>query len=259
MIRKHIKKKFIIELDFTEEEMRRFENSTNSSPFEEVSSLTKEHFGKPAFVTTDTNKVIMCFQYKSNGKTKLIPEPDPVLIFFHSAYTNYARIEETRKKILNILSEAKLTELIINELYDYFGIVTGFVIFSFTSLEAFINQSIPADITYKRTNKRSTEIFNKEQIERYFSFDDKLEVLEEVTQKNFSKKHIPTYQHIVNLKEFRDNIIHLKKVTKGSSPYDHIYKKAFDFKYSDSLNAVASFLNYYKPGYVEECPCEHNW
>jgi hypothetical protein len=54
------------------------------------------------------------------------------------------------------------------------------------------------------------------------------------------------------LKEFRDDLIHPKQ-SIGHSSYEQISKKALKFKYEASLDVVKDYLNFYKPGFVEEC------
>lgn len=258
-IKKHILKKFVFEVQFTEEEMEKIKKETSSFPFEELPKIKKENFKLPTFVITDTNKILNCFPYKAAGRISLIPEPDPVLIFFNSAYLNYATIAETKKTILAKLLEPTLNEVIINDLYNYFGMTCGFVTFLFTALEAFMNQFIPDDYQHSKKGNKCIETYNKEEIQRHFTFKEKLLVMAKISGKDFSETNEPTFQVISNLKDYRDSIVHLKQVKEGSSAYNYIYKKALDYKYSDALNSVAKFLNYYKPDYIEECPCKHNW
>lgn len=152
-------------------------------------------------------------------------------------------------------------EPMINEWYEYFGLSSGFVIFLFTTLEAFINRCIPKYYEYKRSDNKKTEIYNKYQIEEFVSFKEKITIiLPDIKSKNFYKDHPPTSQHITNLKEFRDSIIHTKTSKEGTT-YDYLFKKALDFKYEETINAVALFCNYYHPDnkYIVECSCSQDW
>jgi hypothetical protein len=182
-------------------------------------------------------------------------------VYFHLAYVNYRLIDEKKKAILRPLLNPVMGEPMINEWYEYFGLTSGFVIFLFTTLEAFINRCIPSDYEYKRADQKKTEIFSKHQIEEYIPFTEKIKVvLPAIKGKNFYADHPLTAQHITNLKEFRDSIIHTK-TSKGGSTYDYLFKKALNFKYEEAINAVAAFCNYYQSGgkYIVECDCGADW
>lgn len=56
MISKHIKKKFLIEFQYSEEEIKQFQNATKAFPFEEVKNIKKKVKDKSSFMVTDTNK-----------------------------------------------------------------------------------------------------------------------------------------------------------------------------------------------------------
>jgi len=255
---KHIKKKFQFEQTFTEQEIENLAESPHYAKFEDING-TKPPKHQACFLLTDTNKVINAFPVNIHGKYRYIPEPDPVLIYFNNAYSNYKNLANVRDNVYSKLDN-KLSELMINELYEYFGLTNGFIIFLFTTIEAFINRQIPEAYTYviKRSNR--TEIYDKEQIQRQISFDDKLKiVLKEITSKNFIKDYPLKYQHIVNLKEFRDSLVHVKADNKSTTPFEHIYKKALHFKYEETLHAVRDFMNYHEINYIEECQCGNDW
>ena len=58
--------------------------------------------------------------------------------------------------------------------YDLIEYAYQSIIFSFTALEAFINICIPESFIWRKTTKKNTEIYTKDQIERYFSWKEKL-------------------------------------------------------------------------------------
>lgn len=115
---------------------------------------------------------------------------------------------------------------------------------------------IPEDYKFHKETPSKTEVYNKAQIERFLAFDIKItKVLEEVTGKNYSTKYSREYNYITNLKRFRDAIIHTKKNTKGRTPYEHLFRESFAFKYEPTLHAVRDFINFYSPNLIEECDC----
>ena len=59
---------------------------------------------------------------------------------------------------------------------------------------------------------------------------------------------------IWKLKDFRDGIIHTKQDPDQKS-YFNLLKNALDFKYDDTLESVAIFMNFYKKDYIIECDC----
>ena len=54
-------------------------------------------------------------------------------------------------------------------------------------------------------------------------------------------------------------IIHTQEA-KEESTYDYLYRKALDFNYNDTLDAVKDFCNFYlKQDFITECNCAHDW
>jgi len=220
----------------------------------------KYHKDDHALMITDKNYAYKAFPYNHHGVHKWIPEPDPVLIYFHSAYINFKSVEQLKQKIFDVLSGETVTEKIINDLYSYFGVTNGYVIFLFTAIEAFINKHIPDDFIYSETKTNRTEVYNKEQILRYLSFDVKMKnILVKATKKDFFAKFPNKAIHIKNLKEFRDIIVHTKMKSDGHTPYDYLYKTALKFKYEETIDAVADFFNFYQDNYIEPCPCSQEY
>lgn len=186
-----------------------------------------------------------------------IPLPDPTLVYFDAAYNFLCQIPERRKKLLDALQlkNNQLKEPAINEIYHYYSTTCGFTIFLFTAIESFINQQIPEDYKFSNVTNRRTEIYNKTQIQESIDFKTKLtKVLPDITGKNFFLKSTLENEFILKLKDFRDNIIHTKKVGK-KIPYDSLLETALKFKYQKALDSVATFMNFYKKDYLTECPC----
>lgn len=253
---KHPKKKFKFQHSLNEEVIKKMEDAFDSI---ELNNLKKPPKGYEILVHTEDNTVISAFYTKINGNHYYIPEPDPILIYFNDAYSYYKEIDENKRQLLSDLNLAETRELYkqINQLYKFFGLCNGFVIFLFTSIETFINAYIPDKFEYKIARNSRTEIYNKEQIERQISFEEKYKtILKDISGKDFISKYPIKHQHIINLKEFRDSLVHMKTKRNSSTPYDYLYKKALNFNYHDTINAVKDYFNFYSPNYVEDCPCE---
>lgn len=231
--------------------------------FCELPDIHKMRVGKDQdrYLVTDEGLCIPCFEHRIDGKKYVIPEPDPVLIYFNNAQTNFRQIAESRKEVLMTLSYEKgpLSHVseICHSLYNYMYQTSGFVIFLFTAVEAVINKAIPYNFKYRMDrNGKWIEEYDFEQIQKYLPFDTKAKnVLFQVTNKDFSKAHPNKWTHIDNLKKFRDTIIHTKKQEEHHTPYSYIFKMALNFNYAETILAVRDFINFYDPGLVEPCPC----
>lgn len=256
---KHIKKRFQFEIHLTDEAIQNMENVFEFFPVSSMATKRPQK-GQECILLTEKNLGIKAFHINLNGVNHFVPEPDPILVYFHNAYTNFINIKEAKQKVLGALNQSNLDEDISIVLYSYFGYTNGYVIFLFTAIEAFINRFIPGDYKYNSVKNNRTEVYNRDQIQRYLSFDDKLnKVVPDISKKDFAKSYPLKYQLITNLKEFRNIIVHTKADPNGTTPFDYIYKKALNFKYEDTLLAVRDLLNYYQANCVEDCPCGEDW
>jgi hypothetical protein len=262
-LKKHIYKKFYNESVPTETEINSMQ--TLSQDWQKIKKGEKPVPNIPlnfkAKILMDSGKMVSVFPFNNKGIRRMIPEPDPILIYFHTAYVYYTQIEIKRSLVIESTAVEIMTENIINDLYDYYGLTCSFIIFLFTSLEAFINRSIPDNYKYIKTdNPRRTEIYTKDQIQ-WLRFDEKMnKVIPLIKEKDFSKSHPNVYQHIKNLKEFRDNIVHTRESSEGHTPFDYLFKRSFQYNYKAALNAVKDFYNFYHaPDYIVECPCSKDW
>lgn len=259
-MKKHIHKKFLHQVELTQEVIDLMNKSGRGISLDDKAKIKNFPKEFAPYLTTEDNKFFKAFIFKHNNQKKLIPEPDPILVYFNAAYISYIQIKPKRQEIFDKLSGEKLTELMINELYDYFGITSSFVILLFTAIEALMNRCIPKDYTYKRITPKKTELFSKKQIEEYIPFDEKLkEVLADATKKNFATQYPTKYTHISNLKEFRNMIVHTKEA-EGESTYDYVFKKALTFNYAETIDVVKDFCNFYtNDNFIEECNCSFSW
>jgi hypothetical protein len=99
-----------------------------------------------------------------------------------------------------------------SEFYDCLQSMVAAVVFSYTAIEVFANSLIPNEYNYssERTDKKCTECYSKEQIERYISLDSKLDkVLPEICKVQ-SPKGTHIWDKYLKLKKLRDRLIHLR-------------------------------------------------
>ena len=106
---------------------------------------------------------------------------------------------------------------------DYIENVCAAVVFAYSALEAFANESIPETYEYKaqRQDKRCLEIYSKEQVERNVSLDTKLSViLPEILSVKSPKGSSRVWDDFKQLGDLRDRIIHMKSGDRKSSGPD---------------------------------------
>ena len=255
---KHIKKSFLIQqpsnfLDLSKSEFKKIDFSKEFAHDKKIKANNNI-----VFIETDQNLLIGGFIHKENGLNYVLPVPDPTLIYFNNAQEITHQIKKFRKNLFDKLNmeEGALTETALNEIYQYYGASSGFVIFLFTSIESFINQMIPENFIYKNNHSKRTELYNKTQIQESIDFKTKItKVMSQITGNDFFKKRSPTNEYIWNLKTFRDEIIHTKPQDDNPLRYKDLIKKSLNFKYDKALESVAKFMNYYKPNYITECGC----
>lgn len=127
-----------------------------------------------------------------------------------------SEIDKTLKTHISFRSE--------NEAIDYIERMIEAIILAFSALEAFANESIPADFVYVRTQKKKGEISaeeaNKEKIERHVSIDEKLTAVLPKILDCVTPKGTRCWQDYIQLKNVRDRIIHMKTADRKSSGPD---------------------------------------
>jgi hypothetical protein len=257
---KHIKKRFMIQTSSED-----FDFSCNNTEFIELKdgitedALSKRR-GTMAYVKTEDDIVYAGFIHNVKGKDYIFPVPDLTLIYFNNAQLSINSINDYKNKLIEKVDfRVKLSEPALNEIYNYYGVTSGFVIFLFTAIESFVNSLIPDDFEYRKEMKHKTEIYKKDQIQESIDFKTKLtSVLPQVTGKNFFQNFTPTNEKIWKLKEFRDDIIHTKP-EQNQLKYDELIKTSLRFKYEETLEAVAKFMNHYKSNYIIECDCGNDF
>lgn len=253
---RHIKKKFRFERPMTSEELERLGAKSDQVKLKEARPAPK---GVKAFLVCDEpKKIIEAFHYSQSGHHYYLPEPDPVLISYNNAYFHLKHLNDMRVKLFDVLAQERMDESIRNEIYAFFGASMGCITSLFTSLEAAINRMIPDSYVFRQVQTQRSVLMNKAQIQEFMSFDQKVkEVVKDCTGKDFAKAHPLQWQHIVNLKDFRDMIIHPKTRTDGNTPYDYLFKRALKFEYDLTFRSVREYINFHRMSepLIEDCDC----
>ena len=256
---KHLKKKFVSAKKVNDEVVEQFNNVTVNE--DAIIELSQNRFnGYYATVMTDNNQLIQAFNYtdSNTGNLYFIPEPNPIVIYFETGRHFLNDIENKKSLLFDELKKPKPDAgLILNYTFAYFQVTSISITFFFNAVEAFINSLIPKDYSYKRELHSKTEIFDKLQIQRHLSFDEKIKkVIPNITGKSFHSDFGQKWNEIKKLKEFRDEIMHTKALDKDSPIlYENLYNTSLNFNYEKMQESVKDYINFYEENLIEECNC----
>jgi hypothetical protein len=257
---KHIKRNFLFHNQL--QNNKRLTEETEQVDVQEIDEQFLKKKSKDNFViiTTDSDEKIFSFIFNNNGRPCVIPVPDFSLVNYNFAYNlNVQRKEQRKDLVKNLADISNATEINFSFAYDYHGTASSCIISLFTSIECFINDIIPEEFEYKIESNKKTEIYTKSQIQYSISFNDKLtKVLPQALGINFFAKPNPTNVHIHNLRDLRNEIIHTKSDKTGRNHVE-ILKKLLNFNYDETFKATFKLLNFYREGFIEECPCNDSW
>ena len=135
--------------------------------------------------------------------------------FKNAAILNYEQFDGDKKKFISEKS---------TEVCDYIELIETTIVFSYTSIEAFANISIPTDYQYNFKNPKTEkeEVYDKGAIERWIPLKEKLSILlpdiynvKKPTQKKW-------WNDFIKLERHRHDIIHQKSIEIAE-----FYKKYF--------------------------------
>jgi hypothetical protein len=125
------------------------------------------------------------------------------------------------------------------------------IVFSFTAIEAFANETIPEDYEYEKKQKDGSEskIIKKEEIERSVPIDEKLTTILPNALNLASPKGNKLWQDYDELKKIRDRIIHLKKIdySSNSSEKNSIWGMMLRYSKKPYYDYSYKLIGYYLP------------
>jgi len=268
---KHLVKKFIR----AEKVGNDVTDIISSVPYDEaaLTSLIKNDFDNYyAFIQTNDNELIQAFPYKRDNKQYIVPEANPVVLYFECARRNiryikqadealFLELDKIRPDNLGIDSKNANATIMLNQFYSYYTLASISVSFLFNSIEAFINNIIPKDFNYSKETKRHTIVYTKYQIQKETTFEDKIkDVLPLIKGKSFQQEFSQKWDSIKKLKDFRNEIIHTQSYDQETpNIYLSLYTTALNFDYETTLIHVKDFLNYYENNLIEECDCGQDY
>lgn len=122
------------------------------------------------------------------------------------------------------------------------------IVFAYTALESFANESIPDDFIFRkqRDDKRCTEEYTKEQTE-HLSLDIKLHEVLPLIFHTRSPKGGTIWNKYLFIKKLRDRIIHMKTKDRMSSRVDeeNIWKELLDQSYPNVAIEAKAIIGYF--------------
>jgi len=102
------------------------------------------------------------------------------------------------------------------EVCDYIELIQSAIVFSYTSLEAFSNLSIPENYFYiqKVKNKGIDERYDKEAIEKWINLNTKLNLILPEIYKTKKLQETNLWSYFTKLEKLRHEIIHQKSIDR---------------------------------------------
>lgn len=217
---KHLVKKFVNASKVGNDVIEVFNNAPiDEKVFNEISNNNLE--GYYALALTDKKYIMQTFKYLKDGNLFIIPEPDPIIIYFDTAVHFHKSILKRKTELFSKLTNLDEKFTAINgDFYWYFSTVCSHVIFLFLSIEAFLNKSIPNGFEYRKPiQDKKVEIYDKFQIQRSIDFLEKIKiVIPQALGRNFVTEYSHKYDLLKKLKEFRDEIVHTKSFEGKTTP-----------------------------------------
>lgn len=255
---KHLVKKYVRALDIGQEVV----DVLNNAPVDEskIAELSQNKLeGYYGMLQFDNERLIQTFKYVKDNKTFLIPEPDPIVIYFDTARLYHKTINERKTNLFKQLQVINNIVAVNGDFYWYYSTVCNYVIFLFLAIEALINKIIPMDYEYKKpVQDKKVELYNKFQIQRHIEFIEKIKnVLPDALGKSFVVEQTHKFEDIKKLKLFRDEIVHTKshEAEMVQNYYEDLYTLSLDFDFDKTLKSAQDFINFYQPNLIEECSC----
>ncbi|MBP1088149.1 MULTISPECIES: hypothetical protein [Pseudomonas] len=178
---------------------------------------------------------------KIGSNTIAIAIPNEITLAISVATKSLQRAKKIKVR-LERLSES--TESIYDHnvglAYDYLECIQTAIIFAYKAVESFCNAGIPDSYTYKKSTNKSTEYYNKEQIERWISTSDKVSSILPVILKCPPPQSEVFWSDFKSLERLRNEIIHSK-----SSNTDAILEELFAEYVGRYINSAMLLLKFF--------------
>lgn len=256
---KHVKKKFILQLNMVEGTAKELEEANKDAEIPKKFDL--DNWIPHAISSNDL--LIQSFFFNLNGNKTMIYEPNPIVIYFHSGQSLLADCDRLRKEIFKEIAHPNLPNIsnVLNQMFGFYYCASNIISSFFCAMEAFINSkinvSMDENFTIEINSDNGIVLYDKTKILRCMSFLDKIKIImPKICSDNFVQKKSHIYADIKELKKFRDNIIHAKpNLNYTVNYYEELYTQALNFDYYKIAESVKLFINFYEPNLIEKCDC----
>jgi len=200
---------------------------------------------------------------KADNKTFFLAKSESIklnnLEFSYSVPNNIALSLSLMKKSLiksgklfkKLLEGSKNGKLEISDsnrsiLFDYFEEIQTSIIFSYIAIEGFSNAVIPDTYKYEKINEKGvTEIWNKENIERWMSTSDKVgTIIPKILNSDDIKKE-SFWIKFKELEKLRNDIVHQKTIESGTKLDSKLYQEMLNKTITDKIQSSLKVIDFF--------------
>ncbi|TPD73751.1 hypothetical protein [Flavobacterium microcysteis] len=216
--------------------------------------LTSKKLAEDDIMLMLDTKVIYGYDYLYKDKKLILPEVNPITIFYANAVMSYGRLEHYKKTLLTESSEAGKVGKVVNLNHSgtFFQLAVNSIINLQATLESFANRTIPKE--YEFIDKFGKTIINPTVTHKLYNTIPKIKNID------FKQGKYKKYNKCIDsLIQLRNDIIHLKPAEKTNTGYKGIYRNLLDFDFQKAIASVKMFINFYEPDLIEECTCGQNF
>lgn len=192
-----------------------------------------------------TDSLIFGFEFINDGEKLMIPEINPVTIYFSNAVMSNNKIHYYKKILIDKAQKGIIQP---HSFGNYFQLSFNCIINLQSAIETLVNKLIQENEYYFYDSNRRA---------RNGNIHDKIDIaLPEISHKNFENDFEDEYLDIKNLIRIRNQMIHLKPdVENTNTKYKIPYRKIIEFNFGKTIESAKKFINYYQPNLIEECDC----
>lgn len=193
------------------------------------------------------DSIIYGFDYNYKNRKLIIPELNPITIFYSNAIMSFGQLEHYKNVFLTKSVHASDIQQIVN--FNHFGtffqLGINCIINLQASLESFLNLKIVGKHTFldKDGKPRRANIYDKIEIG--------IQAVTDLDYKDEKNLHL-----IKKLIQIRNNIIHLKPDQEiTNTKYKITFREVIEFDFDKTITAIREYINFYEPNLIEKCSC----
>ena len=249
---KTVKLKLFDRIEFTENTLKNVPvagSEDEESKF--LNGLKKEKSNILLAFNKDEMKVDFLLQITLNNEVYASMFYNPVLTFLKQSYDTNSKAETIKANMRVVYNNNDIKIVDIRDFSSFMQLKLNAIIMLQTSIEAFLNYSIPQ----RNYSYKDTEI-SKEKIEKSLSFRDKLKFISnDMAEINFNiqnKEDKDIYDSFLNLNSVRKEIIHIKTNRQEFMEkfIEHL-RESLDLDLEVLYEKTISFMNKIKPNFIE--------